>query len=100
MKPVLHLLTTNLCLRNCPHCCNKQYDLNEVPYVSEKELKLVEDVCLTGGEPILFSNVSAIATYLKQKYPNIKKVYVYANAKEFVQASKKKNQISVIQWLF
>ena len=81
-KKVIHLMVTSLCLRNCPHCCNKQYDLNDIPYVTDEELKYCEVLCLTGGEPFLFTNPCTIARYYKDKYPNIKKVYVYTNATE------------------
>ena len=89
-KPTLHLLTTSLCLRNCKHCCNKQYDLNSVPYASKKDFISVEEVCLTGGEPVIFSDVNCIASYLKQNYKNIKKVYVYANAVELYLTLKRR----------
>ena len=82
-KRVIHLMVTSLCLRNCPHCCNKQYDLNDIPYVTDEELKQCEVLCLTGGEPFAFTNPCMIADYYKAEYPNIKKVYVYANASEF-----------------
>lgn len=81
-EKIIHLLTTTLCLRNCEHCCNKQYDLNQVPYVSEEELKNAEEILITGGEPIMFSNPNAIAKELKTKYHNINKVYLYANVFE------------------
>lgn len=81
-KRVIHLLTTTICMRNCPHCCNKQYDLNTIPYVTYEELKGANTICITGGEPILYSNVSQIAETLKHLYRNIEKVYVYANAQE------------------
>ena len=81
-KKIIHLLTTSLCKRNCPHCCNKQYDLNTIPYVIDEELKEATTICITGGEPVLYSNVSQIAWRLKYLYRNIEKVYVYANAQE------------------
>ena len=81
-EKIIHLLTTTLCLRNCEHCCNKQYDLNQVPYVSEEELKNAEEILITGGEPIMFSNPNEIAYELKLRYPNINKVYLYANVFE------------------
>lgn len=81
-KKVIHLLTTTLCNRNCPYCCNKQYDLNSIPYVTDEELREAEIICITGGEPVLYSNPPIIADYLKHNYSNIKSVYVYANARE------------------
>lgn len=81
-KKVIHILVTSLCDRNCPHCCNKQYDLNDIPYVTDEELKEAETICITGGEPFKYSNPDKIARYYKQRYPNIKNVYVYTNVKE------------------
>lgn len=81
-KKIIHLMVTSLCNRNCPHCCNKQYSLDDVPYVSDEELREAEILCLTGGEPFLFSHPCEIASHYKNKYKNIKKVYVYTNAAE------------------
>lgn len=81
-KKVIHIMVTSLCNRNCPHCCNKQYDLNDIPYVTDEELKEAEVICITGGEPFLYSNPDKIARHYKQAYPNIKKIYVYTNALE------------------
>lgn len=82
-EKIIHLLVTSLCNRNCKHCCNKQYDLNDIPYVTDEELKNAHTLCLTGGEPFLFCDPCAITHYYKRKYPNIKNVYVYTNATEF-----------------
>lgn len=81
-KEVVHIMVTNFCNRNCKYCCNKMYDLNTIPYVTDEELRNCKVVCITGGEPFQFSNPCEIASYLKQKYPNIEKVYVYTNAVE------------------
>ncbi len=81
-KRVIHLMVTSLCLRNCPHCCNKQYSLDDIPYVTDEELKQCEVLCLTGGEPFEFTNPEKITSYYKKRYSNIKKVYVYTNALE------------------
>lgn len=81
-KKTIHLLTTSLCKRNCKYCCNKQYDLNSIPYVTGDELAEAETICLTGGEPFLFSNPSSTALEFKSKFENIKQVYVYTNAYE------------------
>lgn len=89
VPPVLHLVTTKECARNCKYCCNRQYDLDtQVPTVTKEELETVEEVLLTGGEPVLFSEVNKIAKDLKATYSNIKKVYVYANAAELAYVRK------------
>ena len=78
----IHLLTTSLCYRNCPYCCNKQYDLSTIPQVSKEELRHAENIFLTGGEPFVFSQPNQIAIYLKENYWNLKRVIVYTNAFE------------------
>ena len=47
-KGIIHLLVTSLCNRICEFCCNKQYDLNSIPYVTDEELKNCHTLCLTG----------------------------------------------------
>ena len=81
-KKNLHLLCTTLCGRNCPNCCNKLYSFDSIPYATKEELSECENVFLTGGEPFAFAQPNAIAGWLKNRYPNIKKVYVYTNASE------------------
>lgn len=78
----LHLMVTSLCNRNCPHCCNKQMELP--PQVSDDDIIQCDTLCITGGEPFLFSNPTEIARYYKKNYPNIKKVYAYTNAYELM----------------
>ena len=90
----IHLLITPLCDRDCKYCCNKQYDLNSVPYATKEELENAELVCLTGGEPFKYSNPNEIANYLKSKY-HVKKVVVYSNAFEFNQYVVNYNQYVV-----
>ena len=84
-KGIIHLLTTTLCNRDCKHCCNKQYDMNEILYVTEAELHEAHTICLTGGEPFLYTNPCEMARYYKLRYRNIKNVYVYTNALELAQ---------------
>lgn len=96
-KGVIHLMVTSLCDRNCPHCCNKQYDLNEIPYVTNEEFKEAHTVFITGGEPFKYSNPVEIANSLKDKYKNIKSVYVYTNAKEFVIWAINNNNLSKLK---
>lgn len=81
-KGIIHLMVTSLCARNCEYCCNKAYSLDDIPHVTDEELRDAHTLCITGGEPFMFSNPSAYAEYFKQQYPNIKKVFVYTNALE------------------
>ncbi len=81
-EKIIHIMVTSLCNRNCKYCCNKQYDLNTIPYVTDEELRNADTICITGGEPFLFTNPSEIAAYYKLRFKNIKNVYVYTNAFE------------------
>lgn len=81
-KKVMHLMVTSLCDRDCKYCCNKQYDLNSIPYATDEELREVETLCLTGGEPFAYTKPNAMAYHYKHKYPNIMRVIVYTNACE------------------
>lgn len=81
-KGIIHLLTTTLCNRDCKYCCNKQYDMNDIKYVSDEELREAHTLCLTGGEPFLYTDPCEMAHFYKRRYHNIEKVYVYTNALE------------------
>jgi organic radical activating enzyme len=71
----LRLLMTAQCNRDCEGCCNKDWDLEELPiWDSDVEYDIV---LITGGEPMLFPrNVSRIANHIKTKTPKTK-VYLY-----------------------
>lgn len=84
-KRNIHIMITNLCDRNCAYCCNKQYDVNEIPVVTNEELEEAENIFLTGGEPFAYADPCMIASGLRDKYPNIKKVGVYTNAYELYE---------------
>lgn len=84
-KGVIHLLTTTLCNRDCKYCCNKQYDMNKILYVTDSELREAHTLCLTGGEPFLYTDPCAMAKHYKLRYRNIQNVYVYTNALELAQ---------------
>ena len=77
-----HLVITLLCDRKCPLCCNRQWDMINLPYITDEELKQTEMLCITGGEPFEYSDPVAIAAYYREKYPNIKDCTVYTNAYE------------------
>lgn len=95
-EKVIHLMVTSLCDRNCPYCCNMQYDLNSIPYVTDEELRKADTICITGGEPFKYANPSNIVYYYRRKYPNIKKFYVYTNALEFCQYIKTEHIIDAM----
>lgn len=81
-EKTIHLMITDKCYRKCPLCCNNQYDINDVAFVTDEELKNAEHIFLTGGEPFAFADPCEFAKQLKEKYPNIKNIYVYTNALE------------------
>lgn len=47
----LRLLVTEDCNRNCPKCCNKQYNLKDLPVCTD--FRPYELIMLTGGEPTI-----------------------------------------------
>lgn len=48
-KNKLRLIVTDQCHNNCPLCCNRQFNMDEVPVVSRWDY---DEICITGGEPI------------------------------------------------
>lgn len=83
-KKIIHLFITDKCQRNCKYCCNKQYNIDTIDVITKEELQEAEMVFLTGGEPFFMPDPDPceLAQQLKNKYPNIKKVYAYTNAHE------------------
>lgn len=79
-KKIIHLLINTECGHNCKYCCNKQYNIDEIPVVTVGELKYADTVCLTGGEPF-FTNVDDLACRIKFEYSNIKNIYVYTSGR-------------------
>lgn len=75
---IIHLFITSKCTHNCKNCCNKQYNIDEIPVITVDELKYADTVLLTGGEPfMLFDYLEDFAKMLKHGFPNIKQLYVY-----------------------
>jgi hypothetical protein len=69
-KPVMHLLITDKCDRDCKWCCNKQYDVNDIPVATKEEYESVNTVCLKEAR---FSTVYLIGELKKKGYfENIK----------------------------
>jgi len=74
----LRLLVTKYCPKNCAGCCNKDWDLDNLPIVEHYDY---DEVILTGGEPFsdkAIAKTSALLQYLKHIIPDInRKLYVY-----------------------
>ena len=68
MKKQLRLLVTDKCNRSCVGCCNKQWNLNELPIANMDELNMYELIMITGGEPLLFD------TQLRKLLTNLQSV--------------------------
>ena len=98
-KGIIHLFVTPLCNRNCPFCCNKQYNMEDVPFVTDAELEEAHTLLITGGEPFKYAQPCEIAGYYKERYPNIKNIYVYSNAKELSEYIENENDIYNIDGL-
>ncbi len=50
----VRLLLWETCHKNCEGCCNKDWNLDALPTVTESVLKSANIVMLTGGEPMLY----------------------------------------------
>lgn len=98
-EKIIRLMVTPLCRRDCEFCCNKQYSIADVPTVSDEELQRAEVLCLTGGEPFVFTDPCNIAQYYRRIYRNIRKVYVYTNAFELADWIDDGNRIHDINGL-
>ena len=82
-EQVLHLMVNNTCTNDCPLCCNKQYNVDDIPVVTVKELRSIDTICFTGGQPLLdLENFSKLCTCLERNFQNIKNGYVYMNGAE------------------
>lgn len=78
----MHIMITTLCNRNCKYCCNREYPFDEIPTATKADFMASNYICLTGGEPFLFTNPNEYAKKFKKDYPHIEKVWVYSNAVE------------------
>jgi hypothetical protein len=75
----LRLLTTKDCNRKCRGCCNKQWDLDTLPTCTD--FSGYEMIMVTGGEPMLYPNLTyEILKKLKKTVPETKIVLYTAMA--------------------
>lgn len=92
-ETTLHLYVTSNCTNHCPLCCNREYPVDQIPIVSPEELRTVNTLCITGGEPLLYpdkvrSLIEDISIECwKNKWTNLKnqKVYIYTSGSELSQ---------------
>lgn len=67
---ILRLLLWSACDRTCPGCCNKDWDLDALPVVTEREIVFADMIILTGGEPMLSpGRVLSYVYYLRRVIP-------------------------------
>ena len=53
--------------------------MDKVPTITANELKSADTVCLTGGDPFLYSGLQTFIIRLREQYPNIKNLYAYTS---------------------
>lgn len=88
MIEVMHLMILNKCDHSCELCCNKLYNIDELPVATVDELKTISTLCITGGEPFMSGiNIDQLARRAKKQFPNIKKVYVYTSGSALLGTS-------------
>ncbi len=51
-EKVIHIMITNKCNRNCPFCCNSQYNVSDIPCIEDDELQKAETIFLDGRRTI------------------------------------------------
>lgn len=71
----LRLLLFEDCLRDCPGCCNKDFDLKALPV--ETKFKQYDEIILTGGEPMLKPEVIRQVVHKIRIQNNTARIYLY-----------------------
>lgn len=95
----IHIMITDKCKRNCPDCCNNQYSLNDIPVLTDDELRKAKRLYLTGGEPFAFADPCKIAYDFRNVYNNVERIVVYTNAYELYEYLKSDGKIYGIDGL-
>ena len=72
----LRLLITAICDRNCPGCCNKDWDLKGLDNVNNN-FHNYDEILLTGGEPLLTTEILInTITKIKEQNPTAR-IFIY-----------------------
>ena len=80
----MHLMITTKCHNKCKFCCNNFYDLNKIDIATENDFPSINTLCITGKKSLLFNakDIDNFVTDIKQRYQNIKHVYIYTTGYE------------------
>ena len=94
MNKKLRLLVTDFCNKDCPLCCNKNFNTNSIPVITSGFEKY-DEIIITGGEPLhpkTLDKTLALIKYLKiiNPTPN-QKIYLYTQYPPGI--------INVIDWV-
>ena len=80
----LRLLMTEDCNRNCEGCCNKDWDLKNLPV--ETNFRKYDEIVVTGGEPLLYPpDLMALVYDIRTQNPEAK-IIVYTAKTNDVKA--------------
>lgn len=74
----LRLLLWERCNKSCPGCCNKQFNLNDLPIIQNKEFCSYDEIELTGGEPMLYPIKVLKQIEIIKKNGFTGKIYMYS----------------------
>ena len=73
MKKTLRLIFTPECNRSCPGCCNKDFDLPNLPRPTHFNY---DEIFITGGEPLLY--LAQVIGFIKAiRLVSTAKIYIY-----------------------
>ena len=82
MRHKLRLLLWEDCGKSCPGCCNKDWNLKELPIATN--LIPYDEIILTGGEPMLYPELLQRVIGEIQATTNSPRIYLYtANTKNY-----------------
>lgn len=96
----LRLLVTKHCERNCSLCCNKQWNLDDLPIVTD--FSGYDEIIITGGEPLgnveQIGKTIAVLSYIGEVFPSeTRKIYIHTtNAWAALDLLNENNYISGI----
>lgn len=84
MNKKLRLLVTANCYNKCPLCCNKQFDMNQIPVVDRWDY---DEIMITGGDPMLYperlENLLESLYWITAEMGRDTKVYLYTSRIEW-----------------